>query len=84
MTDDEAATVEQIAIEHFRGHNQPRRHIPRIWWDGHGWNMSVRDPHNEHHTCCADTWPEIQEIGKVWYGINKARGLVPAKHGLAA
>ena len=77
-------TVEQIAAQHFRAWNHPRRHVPRIWYDGHTWNMSVRDPYNNHHTRCADTWVEAQAFAGVWAHINESHGLLPATHGLAA
>lgn len=79
MSDEEAALVARIAAKHFRGWDHPRRHVPCIWWDGHTWNMSVRDPYNNHHTRCADSWADIQSFGKTWALINTAHNLLPTK-----
>lgn len=75
--------VERIAAQHFRAHNHPRRHIPIIWWDGHTWNMSVRDQNNVHHLKCALTWSEAKLFATAWCHINQTHGLT-STHVLAA
>lgn len=70
-------TTHQNHISHFRGWNHPRRHVPRIWFDGHTWNLSVIDPYGIHHIRCADTWGEVQSFARIWALINAAHQLLP-------
>lgn len=71
------------AATHFRSCNETRRYYPRVWSDGHSWNMSVRDFENKQHIKCSHSWTEVMEHAKVWAFLNRSHGLIDFPDALA-